>query len=76
MRKVIYDDGGIAIINSDGKLYIRYDVGAHQIKIREDEISEDEANLAMAGTAEATRVLCALQRRLQLSGIDPYVSNV
>ncbi|WP_145732996.1 hypothetical protein [Nitrospirillum pindoramense] len=76
MRKVIYDDGGIAIINSDGKFYIRYDAGAHQIKIREDGISEDEANLAMAGTVEATRVLFAVQRRLQLSGVDPYVSNV
>ncbi|MEA1649431.1 hypothetical protein UAJ10_10415 [Nitrospirillum sp. BR 11164] len=75
MRKIIYDDGAMAIINDDGKFYIRYDVGTHQIKIREDEISEDEANLAMVGTAEATRVLFAVQRRLQLAGVDPYVSN-
>lgn len=75
MRTIIYDDGAMVIINDDGKFYIRYDVGTHQIKIREDEISQDEANLVMAGTAGATRVLFAVQRRLRLVGIDPYASN-
>ena len=76
MRDVIYDNDGVAVLKDGAKYYVRYDAGAHQIAIREDAISEDEAKQVMAGTAEATRVLLALQRRLELAGVNPYVSNL
>ncbi|MDA8327586.1 MAG: hypothetical protein M0Z83_01285 [Betaproteobacteria bacterium] len=76
MRKLIYDDDGVAVFKIGSKYYIRYDAGTHQIVIREDEISEDEAKQVMAGTAKATQVLFAVQRRLTAMGVDPFVSNV
>ncbi len=75
MREFIYDDDGVAVVKEGSRYYVRYDAGAHQIAIREDEISEDEAKQVMAGVAEATQVLFAVQRRLTAAGIDPYVSN-
>lgn len=75
MRELIYDDGGVAVLKDGSKYYVRYDAGAHQVAIREDEISEDEAKQVMAGEAEATQVLFAVQRRLTLAGVNPYVSN-
>ena len=75
MRELTYDDDGVAVLKDGSKYYVRYDAGAHQIAIREDEISEGEAKQVMAGTAEATQVLFAIQRRLTAAGIDPYVSN-
>lgn len=56
--------------------FIRYDAGAHQIAMREDVISAEEAALAMTGPEGAMEVLFALQRRLGEAGIDPYASNV
>ena len=75
MRELIYDNDGVAVLKDGSKYYVRYDAGAHQVAIREDEISEDEAKQVMSGTAEATRVLFALQKRLTLAGVDPYASN-
>jgi nucleotide-binding universal stress UspA family protein len=43
---------------------------------RLDEISNEEADLAMAGPAAAEQVLLSLQKRLQEAGIDPYKTNV
>lgn len=75
MRELIYDDDGVAVLKDGSKYYVRYDAGAHQIAIREDEISEHEARQVMTGTAEAMQVLFAIQRRLTAAGIDPYASN-
>jgi len=76
MRQVIYENDGVVVLKDDFKYYIRYDVGTHQITIREDEISEDQAKQVMLSPAEATKVLFAVQQRLTVEGIDPYVSNV
>lgn len=76
MNAKIHETVGLEIWKSDGRYFIRYDAGAHQIAIREDEISEEEANQAMKDEASATRVLFALQARLGKAGIDPYVANV
>jgi hypothetical protein len=43
---------------------------------RLDEISKEEADLAMTGPAAAGQVLLSLQKRLQAAGIDPYKTNV
>ncbi|MFZ5862843.1 MAG: hypothetical protein ACOYXR_08395 [Nitrospirota bacterium] len=76
MREKIYDDRNLVIFKDGSKFYIRYDAGSHQIAIREDEISDKEALQIVKSPEEATRVLFALQKRLTLSGINPYVSNV
>jgi hypothetical protein len=76
MRELVYDSDGLAVFQEGTKYYIRYDAGAHQVVLREDEISEEEARLVMQGHREAARVLFALQKRLTLAGIDPYVSNL
>jgi hypothetical protein len=75
MRELIYEVDGISVLKEGSKYYVRYDAGAHQIAVREDEISEDEAKQVMTGAAEATQVLFAVQRRLTAAGVDPYVSN-
>ncbi|HEX7641035.1 MAG TPA: hypothetical protein VF472_02385 [Burkholderiaceae bacterium] len=76
MREVVYDNDGVAVLKDDAKYYVRYDAGAHQIAIREDEISEDEALQIRAGTAQATQVLFVVQRRLTAARTDPYISNI
>lgn len=75
MRELIYDKDGTAILKEGSKYYVRYDAGAHQIAIREDEISEAEAKQVMLGMPEATQVLIALQERLTRQGVNPYASN-
>jgi hypothetical protein len=60
---IIYDDDGLSVLKDGSTYYVRYDTGAHHIAIREDAISEEEAVQVMAGKAEATRVLFALQKR-------------
>lgn len=76
MENKIYDDGFLAIFNRGWRFFLRYDAGSHQIAMREDEISEAEANLIMQGQDEATKVLFAVQDRLAKAGIDPYESNI
>lgn len=76
MRAKIYDEHGIEIFEENGWFFVRYDAGAHMVVPRWDEISPEEANLAMTGPAAAERVLFSLQKRLQAAGIDPYKTNV
>jgi hypothetical protein len=76
MNKKIFDDGDLIIWKRDSRFYLRYDAGAHQVAIREDEISEEEVKLVMQSETDATKVLFALQERLEATGIKPYESNV
>jgi hypothetical protein len=76
MHAKIYDQHGIEIFQEDSRFFVRYDAGAHMVVPRLDEISKDEAGLAMTGPAAAERVLLSLQKRLQAAGIDPYKTNV
>jgi hypothetical protein len=43
---------------------------------RLDEISKEDAELAMTGPAAAEQVLLSLQKRLQAAGMDPYKTNI
>ncbi|MFT3715633.1 MAG: hypothetical protein QM774_06720 [Gordonia sp. (in: high G+C Gram-positive bacteria)] len=70
------DDSGFAVFEQGGKFYVRYDAGAHQVEMREDEVSEAEAHEASKGLDSANAVLFKVQNRLIESGVDPYVSNV
>jgi hypothetical protein len=76
MRKKIYDDDGIEIFKEANRFFIRYDAGAHAIVIRLDEISQEDAVLAMQGPGGATQVLFSLQQRLLAEGVDPYKTNL
>lgn len=69
------DLGGVAVLREGDGWFIRYDAGAHQIAMREDAISADEARRAMTGPEGAMEVLLALQRRLIAAGVDPYAAN-
>jgi hypothetical protein len=76
MRAKIYDQHGIEVFQEDSLFFVRYDAGAHMVAPRLDEISKEEADLAMTGPAAAEQVLLSLQKRLQAAGIDPYKTNV
>jgi hypothetical protein len=76
MRELVYDGEGVMVFKEGPRYFVRYDAGAHQVVLREDEISEDEARQVMDGMTQAARVLSALQKRLTLAGIDPCVSNL
>ncbi|MHA6196969.1 hypothetical protein ACX3YG_21670 [Pseudomonas wadenswilerensis] len=76
MKSRIYDEDGLVVFELNGLFYVRYDAGAHQVVVREDEISEKDARRIMAGHGEANKVMFELQRRLETSGVNPYVSNV
>ena len=51
MRELIYDNEGVVVLKDGSKYYVRYDAGAHQVAMREDENSEDEAKKVMLGSA-------------------------
>lgn len=76
MGEVIFDEDGLVVSKRGVKFYVKYDAGAHQIAMREDEISEEEARRVMTDPTEATKVLFELQKRLTQAGINPYAANL
>lgn len=73
--ETLHEEDYLRVFKRLGRFFIRYDAGAHQIAIREDEISEAEARVAAASSEGATTVLLALQRRLLERGVDAYRPN-
>lgn len=76
MKKKIYEGGNIEIWEYMGQFFVRYDAGAHQVELREDPITKEEALLMMSDFNQATKILFAIQKRLQAAGIDPYIANI
>lgn len=76
MNNKVFDDGDLQVYEKEGKFYLRYDAGSHQISMREDEISPDEAEQIMRDPESATKVLFNIQKRLTLAGVKPFVSNI
>lgn len=74
--KQIFNDGGLMVFDRAGVFFLRYDAGAHQVAIREDEITLEDFKRVMSGEQEATKVLFELQERLEAASIKPYESNV
>lgn len=66
---------GLEVVEREARYYVRYDAGAHQIAWREDEISAEEFAQLKSGRAGEYQIIIALQRRLQLQGINPYKQN-
>jgi hypothetical protein len=76
MKEQLFKFNDLEIWMEDGDYYALYDAGAHQIVMRKDKISEEEAKLATSGEKGATEMMFALQARLKRAGIDPYATNI
>ena len=76
MNEKLFKFGDLEIWKREDRFYIRYDAGAHQVVMREDEISGEEALLASRSKENATKLLWTLQKRLIDQGMNPYVSNL
>jgi hypothetical protein len=75
MNEKLYELGDLEIWKKGDRFFVRYDAGAHQIVMREDEISEEDAINAAKSKDAAIQMLFALQKRLIQAGVDPYLSN-
>lgn len=62
---VVFSGFGVKIIERDGRLFARYDVGEIAVQFREDEISEHEAAKIQKSENDAYEVLLACQRRYE-----------
>jgi hypothetical protein len=76
MDESVFENFGIEIFKRDDLLFVRYDAGHITSSIREDRISEAEAQQAIQSEGQAYQMLLALQNRLTDAGIDAYKSNV
>jgi hypothetical protein len=76
MKRQLFKFNDLEIWDEDGNYYAVYDAGSHQVTMRKDQITEEEAKLASSGEEGATKMLFALQARLKRAGIDPYSSNI
>jgi hypothetical protein len=66
---------GLEVVEREGRYFLRYDAGSHQVSWREDEITSDEFALLKDGVSGGYGVIIGLQRRLQLAGVDPFIQN-
>jgi hypothetical protein len=66
---------GLEVVERDGRYFIRYDAGAHQVAWREDEISFEELAQMRSSRPGEYQIVTALQRRLQERGVDPFKQN-
>ena len=76
MEETLFENDGLTLTKRNGRFFVRYDAGSHQIALREDEITPSEADRVMQGHREAEEVLFALQGRIAAAGGDPYRSNL
>lgn len=76
MQYKLFELADMEIWERDGRFFVCYDAGSHQVVMREDEISEVEARTAAQCEDTAIQMLFGLQKRLIQMGIDPYVSNM
>jgi len=73
--KILFTLADLEIGQEDDQYFAIYDVGAHQVMMRKDEITEKEASLVCSGNLSATEMLLGLQKRLIDQGVNPYISN-
>lgn len=75
MDDVVFTFNALKIVKRGDHLFAHYDAGAHQVEMREDEITKDEAEVAMQGEDGVRKMLLGLQRRLIGAGVNPYLAN-
>ena len=68
--RLIMKNEGIQLLENEGKYYIEYDAGAHMIKKKRIEISEDEAEICQCDVEKMYNLIL----RYQNNGI--YGDNV
>ncbi len=66
---------GLEVVERQGRLFVRYDAGAHQVAWREDEIGDMEFEGIAGAKDRRNETMFAIQKRLEGSGTDPYRSN-
>lgn len=76
MKKKLFVDADFEIWNENGRFFVIYDAGAHQVIMRKDEITVIEANLVCSGEKSPTDLLFSLQQRMIERGTNPYISNI
>ena len=69
------DSDWLEVVTRAGRLYARYDVGAHHTVWREDEITPVQFEQIQLGATEATKALLEVQRQIEERGEDPYIQN-
>ena len=62
MTEQIFQDYGVTLLRREGKLFVRYDAGGIAVKIREDEVSEQQALRLQQGAQSAYEVLLEVAR--------------
>jgi hypothetical protein len=78
MEEVVFgslDSEGLEIVSRDGRYFVRYDAGTHNVAWREDEITELEADSIRGGRAAEHEAMLGLQKRLEATGVNPYEQN-
>lgn len=78
METRVYGDlnaEGLEVVCREGRYFVRYDAGAHQMAWREDEITSDQFNQLRASRTEEYAVILELQRRIRSRGDDPNCQN-
>lgn len=68
-------EDGLEVIEREGRHFVRYDAGAHQIAWREDEITSEEFVQIKGGGNSQHQAIVNLQRRLELAGVNPFNQN-
>ena len=59
--RVIKEDEGIELLENQGKYYLEYDAGAHMIKKKRIEISQDEADICQYDEEEMYNLILQYQ---------------
>ena len=67
MEKQIFKDYGMALVERDGHLFIRYDAGHFATEMRESPVGQEEALRAQKSEQDAYQVLLAVQQRTGLA---------
>ena len=66
---------GLEVVHRDGRYFVRYDAGAHQVAWREDELTAEEFRRLRLGQQEEHAVLLGVQQRISAGGGNPYREN-
>ena len=81
MNEIIFKASSTLFIKQKGdKLYLIYDIGAHVERLREDEITQQQADRVIKDdinglTSDIVKVFREIQSKLTRDGIDPSKSN-
>jgi hypothetical protein len=75
MKVIATDAAGTEVFERDGRYFVRYDAGSHQVAWHEDELAAEYLDVIRCNSEAFEIVLRAIQRRLLAAGIDPYRAN-